>query len=239
VSLLELEHVTKRYRRGDRETDALRDVSLTVETGEVVTISGARGSGRTTLIRIIGGLLRPDGGEVRVAGVELFQQADAALRRQVAVAGQRFLPAHGTRVYEHVMVPLLALGVPTDAASMRAHRALRRAGAEDLALAAPNDLVPAETARVALARAIVREPRLLLVDEPTIGLEPLERDPLLSLIQAIAQESGIATVLTAGETTSVTGADRCLRLSGGTLIGRPAPPPAEIISLRRTGTEPA
>jgi ABC-type multidrug transport system ATPase subunit len=85
---------------------------------------------------------------------------------------------------------------------------------------------------VSLARAIVREPRLLILDEPTNGVDQMERDPLLSMIRRIAHESGIATLLTAGDTASVTGADRVLRLSDGELLGRAAPAAAEVVELR-------
>jgi putative ABC transport system ATP-binding protein len=237
VSVLELERVSKRYRKGRRELVALHDVSLAVETGEVVCVTGARGSGRTTLLRIAAGIDHPDEGRVNFAGADL-RGAGADLRRQIVVCNSRFLPAHGRDVAEHVMMPLLAVHVSRDEAGLRAHRALERVGAAEVAFESPEALVPAELARVALARALVREPRVLIVDEPANGVDPLERDPLLSLIQSLARTSGIATLLTAGETTSLTGADRILRLSEGELLGRTAPVSAEVVQLRRGAREP-
>jgi ABC-type multidrug transport system ATPase subunit len=236
VSVLELERVSKRFRKGRRELVALNDVSLEVETGEVVCITGARGSGRTTLLRIAAGVEQADEGRVRIAGVDLRTAGPEACR-QVVVCNTRFLPAHGRDVTEHVMMPLLAVGVSRDEAGLRAHRALKRIGAEELAFEAPDALIPAELVRVALARAVVRDPRVLVIDEPANGVDPLERDPLLSSIQAIARSSGIAVLLTAGETTSVTGADRVLRLSEGELLGRTAPASAEVVQLRRPSRE--
>ncbi|HKG39039.1 MAG TPA: ATP-binding cassette domain-containing protein [Conexibacter sp.] len=238
MSILALENVSKRYRRGHRELVALRDVALEVETGEVVCISGGRGSGRTTLLRIVAGAERPDEGHVRIAGVDLRDATDV-LRRQIAFCNLRFLPAHGRDACEHVMMPLLALHVSQDEAGLLAHRALERVGVAELAFTAPSEWVPAEAVRVSLARALVREPRLLVLDEPANGVDLLERDPLLSLIREIAHDSGIATLFTAGETASVTGADRVLRLRDGELMGRTVPAAAKVVALRPPASEPS
>ncbi len=236
MSVLALENVSKRYRRGHRELVSLRNVSLEIENGEVVCVSGGRGSGRSTLLRIVAGTERPDEGRVRFAGVELRDASDA-LRRQIAFCNLRFLPAHGRDACEHVSMPLHAINISQDQAGLLAHRALERVGAADLAFTPPHEWIPSEAVRVALARAIVREPRLLIFDEPTNGVDLLERDPLLSLIQGIAHESGIATLLTAGDTASVTGADRVLRLTEGELLGRVAPAVAHVVELRPPASE--
>ncbi len=236
MSVLALEHVGKRYRRGHRELVALRDVSLEMESGEVVCVTGARGSGRTTLLRIVAGSEAPDGGRVRFTGIDLHDLAPVQ-RRQIVVCNTRFLPAHGRDACEHVMTPLLALRLARDEAGLRAHRALERVGAAELAFTSPADWIPSEAVRVALARAIVRGPRLLVLDEPTNGVDAVERDALLTLIRRIAHESGVATLMTAGDTTSVTGADRVLRLSDGELLGRAAPAAADVVELRRPASE--
>lgn len=236
MSVLALENVSKRFRRGHRELVALRNVSMEIENGEVVCVSGGRGSGRTTLLRIVAGDERPDEGRVRFSGVDL-REANDGLRRQIAFCNLRFLPAHGRDACEHVAMPLRAVRVSHDQAGLLAHRALERVGAAELAFTPPHEWIPSEAVRVSLARAIVREPRLLILDEPTNGVDPLERDPLLSLVQRIAHESGIATLLTAGDTSSLTGADRVLRLSEGELLGRTAPSSAEVVELRRPASE--
>src|SRR5262249_55587993 len=94
VTLLELEHVNKRYQPERQELVALRNVSLEIDNGEVVCVSGARGSGRTTLLRVAAGIEPPDEGSVRFSGVDLRKAAES-LQRQIAVCGMRFLPVHG------------------------------------------------------------------------------------------------------------------------------------------------
>jgi len=231
MSVLSLENVSKRFRRRHRELVALRNVSLEIGNGEVVCVSGGRSSGRSTLLRIAAGEEQPDEGRVRFVGTDLRAAPDA-LRKQIAFCNTRYLPAHGRDACEHVAMPLFAVSISRDEAAVRAHRALERVGAADIAFTPPAAWIPSEVVRISLARAIVREPRLLIFDEPTNGVDALERDPLLLLIQRIAHESGIATLLTAGDTASVTGADRVLRLSDGELLGRTAPAAAEVVALR-------
>lgn len=231
MSVLSLENVSKRFRRGHRELVALRNVSLEIENGEVVCVTGGRGSGRSTLLRIAAGEEPPDEGRVRFVSTDLRDAPDA-LRKQIAFCNTRFLPAHGRDACEHVAMPLFAVSIGRDEVNLRAHRALERVGAADIAFTPPDAWIPSEVVRVSLARAIVRDPHLVVFDEPTNGVDPLERDPLLLLIQRIAHESGIATLLTAGDTASVTGADRVLRLSDGELLGRAVPAAAEVVELR-------
>jgi ABC-type ATPase involved in cell division len=237
MSVVALEDVGKRFRRGHRELVALRNVSTEIENGEVVVISGARSSGRTTLLRLVAGTERPDEGRVLFSGVDLAAAAPT-LRRQIAFCNTRFLPQHGRDALDHVAMPLAAIGVAREESGLRAHRALERVGADDLAFTAPETWIPSEALRVSLARAIVREPRVLLIDEPVSGVDPTERDPLLSIIQRVAHESGIATLVTAGETTSVTGADRVMMLSDGELLGRSSRrAAAPVVELRRPSAE--
>jgi ABC-type lipoprotein export system ATPase subunit len=238
VSVLQLKDVGVRLRKGHRELVVLRGVSLEIVAGEVVCITGARHSGRTTLLRVAAGVEPPDEGTVRFAGADL-RAASPERRRQLVLGNTRFISQLGRDVLEQVMAPLMAMGIPRDEASLQAHRALERVGVADVELQAPAELVPVEAARVMLARAIVREPRLLILDEPTNGIDALDRAPLLSLIQSLAHESGTAVLLTAGETTSVAGADRILRLSEGELLGRVTPAEGDVVPIRRATEPPA
>jgi putative ABC transport system ATP-binding protein len=237
MTLLALEDVTKAYLRGRRELVALREVSFTLDAGEVVGIWGRRFSGRTTLLHVAGGLEPPDDGRVLLSGVDLADRPGPDLRRRVAYCHPRFDPAHAERVVEHVAIPLLATGVRLDRACRRAHAMLERLGAGACAELRPHELDHGEATRAAIARALLPGPELLLVDEPANGVGLLDRDPLLTMLRVAAKEEGVAVLMTAAETTALAGADRVLSLSTGVLRGETAPATAAIVPFRRKRAE--
>jgi len=233
MPLLGLDGVTKTYVRGRRELVALRDVSLEVHAGEIVGIWGRRFSGRTTLLRIAAGLERPDHGRVQLAGVDIAHRLDRDVRCRAAFCHTGFSRTHADRVVEHVAVPLLATGVRFDRACVRAHTMLERLDAAACAELRPAELDHGELMRVALARALLPHPQLLLVDEPTNGVGLTERDALLIALRTVVQEQGVAVVMTGAETTTLTGVDRMLALSAGELRGETIPSSATIVPLQR------
>jgi len=235
VTALELDGVSKTFRRGRSHLEALVHVDLRVAPGELVSVSGGRRSGRSTLMRVAGGLLAPDAGVVRVEGVTLDRR-NAATWRRVAVGGTRFLPAHGTLVYEHVMIPLLALGVSRIDASVRAHRMLERVGAAQLAMTEPRELAPGELVRVGLARAVVRKPAVLIMEEPTVAVGRPEGEAILGLMRELARSSDLGVLVTVDESAPITGDDRHLRLEDGQLLGDPEPADPETTGPPATDT---
>lgn len=237
MPLLSLEWVTKRYPRGGRERVALREVWLQVEAGELVAVWGRRRSGRTTLLRVAGGLDRPDDGVVHFEGRDLGHDRDGVLGDRIGYVRTSFNAAHGARVVDHVALGLLARGVQLDRARGRADAVLERAGAAACADLEPHELGSAESARVAIARAMIGEPRLLLVDEPTKGVDLAERDGILALLRSIA-DSGVAVLMTVGEATELSGADRALSIADGVLRGAAVPPDAQVVPLPRARTGP-
>lgn len=169
MTALVFDGVAKGYARGGAWTPVLAGASLVLEPGDFVALVGGRGSGRTTLLRLAAGVERPDAGAVRVGGVDLAALSIArrarVLRREVGLARPALPLAARTTAVDHVAVPVLGEGRRPAEAGLVAHRALERVGAEALAGAALHELSPREVARVALARALVREPGLLLVDD--------------------------------------------------------------------------
>jgi ABC-type methionine transport system ATPase subunit len=239
MSLLVLERVTKTYVRGRRELVALRDVSLEVGAGEIVGVWGRRFSGRTTLLRIAAGLEAPDEGRVLLGGTNVAEHPEGDLRRRIAYCHTGFAPAHAELVVEHVAVPLLAVGTRIDRACTRAQAMLDRVGAGACAEMRPHELAQGELVRVVLARALLQQPQLLLIDEPSSGVDLLERDDVLTTLRVIAKDEGVAVLLTASETTGLTGADRSLALSAGELLGDAVPHRADVVQLRRPRAEPS
>jgi ABC-type ATPase involved in cell division len=231
MSLLELRHVSKRYGRGAYERVALHDVSLQVDAGELVSVWGRRRSGRSTLLRVAAGVEAPDGGTVCFDGRELSGRCGEMLGDRIGYCHTWFAPSEGEVVLDHLLVGQYARAIPPSQAASRARAALQRAGAERCAACRPAELDCAETVRVAIARALAPAPRLLLIDEPTIGVDLLARDGILRLLQSLAQD-GIAVLMSTGETAGLSGA-RALTLSDGELRGEPSREPAPVVPLRR------
>lgn len=228
MSLLVVRDVTKRYTTGRLEKDALRNVSLEVEAAELVGVWGLRRSGRSTLLRVAAGLDLPDEGTVHFNGRNLARDG-GSLGRGIAFANPHFIPTQGGSVVDQVAVGLLAHGVSIERARARAYEALERVDATLCADVEPRLLDPSEVSRVALARAIVTEPDLLLVDDPINGVDLLQRDPIIDVIRSVA-DGGTAVLMTVGDVVTV--ADRMLSIDDGELRGDLVPEPARVVHLR-------
>jgi ABC-type multidrug transport system ATPase subunit len=233
MSLLELEQVGKRYRDGQLERVVLAEVSLELDSGELTVVWGLRGAGRSTLLRVAAGIEAPDEGVVRFAGRDLAVHGEEVLGAGIGYC-QKTLGYTGSQlVIDQVMVSLLARGVSPGRARSRASAALKRAGADGATGLRIAALDTAETVRVALARVLALEPRLLVVDDPIQGVDLLERDGILSLLRSLADD-GMAVLASTSESTALAGADRTLALSEGELRGPPARELASVLPLRRS-----
>jgi len=229
MSLLVLEGVCKSTRTGAREHTVLRNVDLVLEAGEYAVLYGRRGSGRSTLLRVAAGVEAPDRGRVRFEGVDPMR--DVALGDGIGFCPLPLGAAEGRSALEQVTMGLLARGTPPARARFRGEEALERCGASACAKTPLAGLEPAESVRVALARTIAMEPRLVVIDDPTHGVELIERDGILLLLRGLANE-GIAVLASTGEPTGLSGADRTLALGEGELRGNPTPSLATVVPLR-------
>jgi putative ABC transport system ATP-binding protein len=231
MTFLAVESVDKSYGAGATLHIALRNVSLDIEPGELAGVWGRRRSGRSTLLRIVAGIERPDRGRVLIDGVDLFGRGSRG-REKIAYCSTTFRPPEGRHVLDLLMLGQLSRGVRASHARDRANGALQRAGVERCAGLRPSDLNGAERARVALARALVREPRLLVIDEPTIGVDFQERDDILMLMRTLADE-GIAILASATDTSGLVNVNRALMLSSGELTSSQGADSASVIPLFR------
>jgi len=232
MSLLALQNVCKRYSRTAGERTVLHEVTLQLETGELAVVWGLKGSGRSTLLRIAAGIEAPDSGSVRFEGRDLAQAGEGLLGGGIGFPERGLRSAEGRGVLDHVMVGLLAHGVGPRAARARARVALERVGAEHTARQRLAALEQDESVRVGIARALTLEPALLVIDEPTRGVDLLARDGVLALLRSLADD-GIAVLASTGESTGLAGADRALALSEGELRGAPPAELATVLPLRR------
>jgi len=239
--VLAFEHVSRHHRLGRERVAVLDDACLEVWPGELVAILGPQRVGKTTLLRVAAGLEAPDAGTVRLAGQALGAPpaGERAPRlRSVGLAPKSWRVVRGKPVLDHVALPLLAEGHRLTTALAKAHAAIERVGAGHCTSASADELAPGDETRVALAQALVRDPRLLLVDEPGALAAPDERDELLRLLRAIAAERPqLAMLVTSRDVAGIAGAGRVLTLAGGTLRGASAPARGEVVPFRARATQ--
>jgi putative ABC transport system ATP-binding protein len=187
MSLLRLEHIGRTYDMGHVQVQALHDVSMSVERGEMVAILGPSGSGKTTMMSIIGCLDRPTQGRYELDGTDVGSLSDGALARirsrtiGFVFQSSNLLPA--TSAVDNVATPLLYQGVPRRERVKRATEALEQLGLGHRLRHEPTELSGGEQQRVALARALVTEPALVLADEPTGNLAVHQGLEVLKLFQ--------------------------------------------------------
>lgn len=184
------------------------------------------------MLRVAAGVETPSQGQVYFNGEHLADSAKAAGGGGIGYCHKAFRPGTGRVVFELLIVNQLARGVPSPLARMRARSALERAGAGRCATLGLNELSSAEAVRVAIARVLTFHPALIVIDEPTIGVDLLARDEILLLLRSLADE-GIAVLASAGETTGLSGADRALSMDEGTLHGNLIPELAQVLPLYR------
>jgi ABC-type ATPase involved in cell division len=219
--MVELRQVSKTYTRavGGR-VEALADLDLALKAGELAVVAGPPGSGKSTLLRLVAGEERPTRGAILVDGADLARLSGRrlrALRRGLSVVGdpRRLLPDR--TALGNLTLVLRALGMPGAAARERALAALGEAGLAALRNALPGELAAGERERLALARALATEPRLLLVDEPAALLDDPDAPALLALLRG-ARAGGVTIVVAtraAGLAAQLDG--RLLRLEAGRL----------------------
>lgn len=212
--LLRLDAVGHAYDR----TTALRDVTLTVRPGEVVALTGASGSGKSTALHVAAGLLRPHAGRVHLLGrdVATTREVDrtALRRRDVGIVLQYGQLVPDLPLVDDVALPLLLDGSALGPARTAARTALDLVGLADLADAVPAELSGGEAQRAAVARALVAGPRLVLADEPVASLDPVGAHLVLDLLLAVARRGG-GLLLVTHDNTVAAAADREVRLRDG------------------------
>jgi putative ABC transport system ATP-binding protein len=231
MSLLELRHVCKRSTRDGGRRVLLDDASLEIDAGELVAVWGMRGSGRTTLLRLAAGIDAPDSGSVHFDGRDLAKHGDEVLGHEIGFCQKAFRTAAGRAAIDEVLVGLLVNGATRALARARALAALERVGGERLGARRLSELDSGERVRLSIAHALALAPRLLVIDEPVAGVDLHERDGILLLLRSLADE-GIAVLMTVGELTGLSGADRSLTLGDGELCGSPRRQLAPVLDLR-------
>jgi putative ABC transport system ATP-binding protein len=219
--VLQLRRVARVHGTGATEVRALESVDLEVAAGELVAVMGPSGSGKSTLLGLAGGLDRPTSGAVTVEGTDLATLLPAELaalrRRSVGYVFQSFNLLPALTAAENVALPLELDGTRPRAARTAALSALEAAGAAEVADRFPDDLSGGEQQRVAIARGLVGDRRLLLADEPTGALDSVTGDAVLRLLRARC-DAGAAAVLVTHEPRYAAWADRVVHLRDGRVV---------------------
>jgi putative ABC transport system ATP-binding protein len=226
VSLLCLKSISKSFWRGPSEVAVLRDLSLEVRAGDLVAVYGQRNAGKTALLKVAAGFEAPDGGRVIFEGKDLSTLS----RRHLARLHRNrigWVERSGPHSRELAMHDYLALSLyrrlgPREA-NQRALAALERVGAEDCASQRWDDLSDTARMLVAIAQALVREPRLLVVDDPTAGLGIIDRERIVGLLRSAAEDGGLGVLMAVPDMPAMLHAHEVRSLSRGRLLTPPQP----------------
>jgi ABC-type lipoprotein export system ATPase subunit len=219
--VLELEGVVKHYHGAGEEVCAVDGVTLTVNASELVVVRGPSGSGKTTLLKLAATLLKAEQGTIRFRGVDLasFSERDESdyLRRDVAYISQRDRLMPRVSALENASIKLVLDGVPRREAQAQALQWLERLGLSDRVGHTPEQLSGGERQRVAIAQALVGDPKLILPDEPTGSLNSALSRETIALLAEIAHERGAGVLLVTHDTDAAQLADRSYTLHDGRL----------------------
>jgi putative ABC transport system ATP-binding protein len=234
---VEVQGLTKVFGQGDARVEALRGIDLRVEQGRFVAVMGPSGSGKSTLLHLVGGLDAPTAGMVRVGGEDLGALDDDRLtllrRRRIGFVFQSFNLLDVLTAEENVGLPLAIAGTPETDAQERAADALALVGLAHRRRHLPGRLSGGEQQRLAIARALVTRPLLLLADEPTGNLDSATSDQVMTLLRGLCDEHGQTILMVTHAARHAAVADRLVHLRDGRVVeehglgrGRPA---AEVL----------
>jgi putative ABC transport system ATP-binding protein len=221
MTLLEARGLCKIYRAGSNaEVRAVEDVSVAVSAGSFLVVKGASGSGKTTLLALLGVLARPTQGDVLFQGRALAVCSDVErtrIRRQIGFIFQNFSLIPRLPVWENVTYPLIPLGVPQSARQRRASALLEQLGIPDKSAALPEELSGGEQQRIAIARALVGAPKLLIADEPTSNLDPATAGGIVTILRRLNTQ-GTTLIVASHDAQLMEGASVVRELVGGQLL---------------------
>lgn len=219
--MIRLIDVHKLYRQGRNEIKALAGVSLDIQKGEFAVIMGPSGSGKSTLLHLAGGLDRPTAGEVLIDGRIISQMPDDEVtlfrRTQIGFIFQFFNLLPTLTAVENAMLPLILDGLGPSRADGRARELLQRVGLDPRGDHLPEELSGGEMQRLAIARALVFRPPILLVDEPTGNLDSRTGEAILKLLSEINREEGSTVIMVTHNREAAGYGDRLFYLRDGVI----------------------
>lgn len=219
MALVELRNVTKRYHKGGETITPVDDVSLEIENGEFVSLMGASGTGKSTLLNLIASIDHPNGGSITVAGTDITRLSRTSLARWRAANIGYIFQTHNLipvlTANENVELPLLLLPMSRAERQKRVNIALQAVDLADRAEHYPGQLSGGQEQRVGVARAIVAHPKVVVADEPTGNLDDDTSVQILRLLRRLNEELGVTLIMVSHDSEAAAIAERRLRMEHG------------------------
>ena len=220
MEILKVEHLSKKYGKGDTEVEALKDVSFTVEKGEFVAIVGPSGSGKSTLLHILGGVDEPTSGHVYVEGSDVFSLNENNLaifrRRQVGLIYQFYNLIPILNVTENISLPMMLDGKEPDKNYLM--ELIKTLGLEKRVNHLPNELSGGQQQRVSIGRALIYHPSLVLADEPTGNLDSKSSHEIMELLEISNKKYGQTIIMITHDENLAMHASRIITIEDGRII---------------------
>ena len=222
MALIEIRNVTKSFHKGNETITPLDGVSLDIEQGEFISLMGASGTGKSTLLNLVASIDRPDEGGITIDGVEITRLSRTRLAAWRAANMGYIFQTHNLipvlTAYENVEMPLLLLPMGAAERRKRVDIALRAVDLVDRADHYPRQLSGGQEQRVGIARAIVAHPKVVVADEPTGDLDPHTSDQILKLLRQLNKQLNVTLLMVTHDAEAADIADRQFRLDLGKLV---------------------
>lgn len=220
MEILRVEHLTKKYGKGDNEIIAVNDMSFTVNKGEFVAIVGSSGSGKSTLLHLLGGVDRPTSGKVFIDGQNIYELSDDNLaifrRRQVGLIYQFYNLIPILNVEENITLPCDLDGKNVNKEQLK--ELLKTLGLENRVKHLPNQLSGGQQQRVSIGRALITNPAIVLADEPTGNLDSKASDEIVELLKLSNKKYNQTVIMITHNLEIAKEADRIIRIEDGKII---------------------
>lgn len=220
MEILKVEHLTKKYGKGENEVIAVNDMSFTINQGEFVAIVGSSGSGKSTLLHLLGGVDRPTSGKVFIEGKNIYELNDDNLaifrRRQVGLIYQFYNLIPILNVEENITLPCDLDGRKVSKQTL--NELLKTLGLENRVKHLPNELSGGQQQRVSIGRALITKPAIVLADEPTGNLDSKASDEIVELLKVSNKKYNQTVVMITHNLEIAKQADRIIRIEDGKII---------------------